>query len=455
MTGVALTRVLAEFVAGHRGETMPAAVGQEATRAIADCIGAAMAGRSEPVAGIVSAQAAGETGPCVLWGHGATTTARNAALINGCVAHAHAIDDTHESMRGHPSVPVVPAVFAVADEIGAGGAQRLSAYAVGVEVAAKLGRAVNDRHAQIGWHTTCTLGSVGAAAAAAHLLGLDAHRTAHALGMAASMAGGLRVNFGTMTKPLHAGLAAHNGVLAARLAAGGMTASPVALEGGEGFLDLFCGAVHSRPERAVESLGQPYELLQPGIVYKLYPTCSLMHALIDLVLDAVAGGHIERHDVAQVRCRISRRLEAARGKRWPAGGMEAKFHVEYCVGVALAYGRQALGDFSDASVHDPLLRPWADRILVEVGDDFPADNGDFAEVIVTHRTRPEFRARQAKPRGHPSLPLSAAEHAGKFVRCAQPLLGEARARNLHETLMQMPALTADDLRRALALDSQP
>src|SRR5690606_14804432 len=129
--------------------------------------------------------------------------AGDAALINGCAAHAHALDDTHESMRGHPSVPIVPAILALGEEINADGDSLVMAYIAGVEVAGRLGRSVNDRHSQVGWHTTCTLGAVGAAAACAYLLRLDEARIRHALGIASSMAGGLRVNFGTMTKALH------------------------------------------------------------------------------------------------------------------------------------------------------------------------------------------------------------------------------------------------------------
>lgn len=432
-----LTQAFAAFIRSATLEAMPAPVRAEAQRAIVDCLGGALAGVREPVASHAASLAGEGAGPCTLWGRARRASARDAALINGCAAHAHALDDTNESMRGHPSAPIVPAVLALGEELGATGDALIAAYVAGVEVAAKLGRAVNDRHSQLGWHTTCTLGAVGAAAACARLLGLDATRTAHALGIAASTAGGLRVNFGSMTKPLHAGLAAHNGVLAARLAEAGVSASAQALEGHEGFLALFCGD-GAQPDRALAALGQPFELAQPGIVYKRYPTCSLMHALVDMAIEAHAQGGPGLAGAGRIRCGISARLDAARRKAWPGSGMEAKFHVEYCVAVALLGGTQGLPDFVDAALARPGVRALAQRIEVVTGMDFPDGNGDFAELHIEADGRTLFHGRRAKPRGHPSQPLSDAEHRDKFMGCAGPALGAERAAVLHGALGGTP-----------------
>lgn len=433
-----LTRRLAAIAAGASPQWLSPEVREAAGAAIADCIGGALAGSADPVAGIVAAQAA--PGPATLWGTGRAASARDAALANGCAAHAHAIDDTHESMRGHPSAPVLPAVLALAEERGASGAEAMLAYVVGVEVACRLGRAVNDRHAQVGWHTTCTLGTVGAAAACARLLQLDAATTTHALGIAASMASGLRVNFGTMTKALHAGLAAQNGVQAALLARQGMVAHPQALEGHEGFLDLFCEPGGHAAARALRPVDAPLEVVSPGIVLKLYPTCSLMHALVDMVLQARQHPGALAAPPRSILCRISPRLEQARAKRWPATGLEAKFHVPYCVATAWLHGTQGLADFTDAAVARPVVSAFAERVRLKVDETAP--DGDYAELQVELADGEVLRSSQAKPHGHPTRPLSAAARQAKFAALGQPVLGTDRTASLWEALARLPALAS-------------
>ena len=446
-----LTKALATFVADLRPEHIPLAAKAEVHRAMADCLGGALAGANEEVTRIAASVQARPAGACTLWGRPERSDVSEAALTNGCAAHAHSLDDTNESMRGHPSAPVVPAILALGELVDASGEDLVTAYVAGVEIAGRLGRSLNDRHSQLGWHTTSTLGTVGAAAACARLLGLDAQRTAYALGLAASMAGGLRVNFGTMAKALQAGLAAQRGVQAARLAAGGMVTSATALEGHEGFLQLFCDDGSQDADRALHGLGQSLEVLTPGIVYKLYPTCSLTHALIDMVLEARAQGLLADTEGLELRCGISERLEAARGKTWPTGGLAAKFHVEYCVAVAALHGTQGVADFTDDALHRARLRELAKQVQVTLGHDFPSGNGDFAELVVVQGGREVLRQRQAKPLGHPSMPLSATQHETKFLDCAVPALGSQRARALLELLRAAPSCSARELSRALAL----
>ncbi|MET4577912.1 MmgE/PrpD family protein [Ottowia thiooxydans] len=453
MNSPGLTGALATFVANLRPENIPLAAQSEVRRAMADCLGGALAGAHEEVTRIAASVQARPGGACTLWGRPERSDVSEAALTNGCAAHAHSLDDTHESMRGHPSAPVVPAILALGELVDASGEDLITAYVAGVEVAGRLGRGVNDRHSQLGWHTTSTLGTVGAAAACARLLGLDAQRTAYALGLAASMAGGLRVNFGTMAKALQAGLAAQRGVQAARLAAGGMVTSTTALEGHEGFLQLFCDDGSQDADRALHGLGQSLEVLTPGIVYKLYPTCSLMHALIDMVRHARSQGVWADTAGLELRCGISERLEAARGKTWPSGGLAAKFHVQYSVAVAALHGTQSVADFTDEAVHRPGVKALAEQVQVTLGQDFPTGNGDFAELVVLQDGQEVFRQRQAKPLGHPSMPLSAAQHEAKFLDCAVPALGAERARALLELLQSSPACSARALARALALST--
>ncbi|MFC3337959.1 MmgE/PrpD family protein [Paracandidimonas soli] len=445
-----LTQALARFVAELPQCDVPPAVRRETRRAMADCIGAGLAGARADVARIAAQARAGASGACALWGREERASAGDAALINGCAAHAHALDDTHESMRGHPSVPIVPAILALGEEINADGDSLVMAYIAGVEVGGRLGRSVNDRHSQVGWHTTCTLGAVGAAAACAYLLRLDETRIRHALGIASSMAGGLRVNFGTMTKALHAGLAAQHGVLAAQLAAGGLTASPVSLEGHEGFLQLFCDDGSHDAARALQSLGKSFEVTDPGIVYKRYPTCSLMHALIDMVLQAGAAGVLGSGEGVELRCEISRRLDSARARAWPATGLDAKFHVEYCVAVAAYRGTQGIQDFTDDAVMCPQVRAWADKVSLSQGKNFPDGNGDFAVLTVLRDGVEIFRQSQAKPFGHPSMPLSDTQHEDKFMRLATTVFPGGRAAGLWRLLSAPQLCSARTLAAALS-----
>jgi 2-methylcitrate dehydratase PrpD len=426
-----LTRALGRFIASARIDPGDAALRHTLHAAMADCMASALAGSTDPVGRMAAMRLA--PGPSTVWGQGRQADARDAAFANACAAHAHSIDDTHESMRGHPSAPILPAVFALAQEVDASPQVLLRAFAVGVEVAGKLGRAINDGHSRVGWHTTGTLGTIGAAAGCAHILGLDAQRATHALGIAASMASGLRVNFGSPTKALHAGLAAQNGVQAARLAQAGFSANPEALEGYEGFLQLFSEQGGYALGRALDHLGESLEVQSPGLVFKLYPTCSLMHALIDMVLD-LRGQHAPWADAVTLRCGISPRLEAARRQDWPRNGLDAKFHVEYCVATAWLLGTQGIADFTDAAIARPALRAMAARVEVFVDPATPPGNGDHASLQVLRAGQPLASQTQAKANGHPSRPLSDAQRQSKFQQLAEPALGQPATRQLWEAL---------------------
>src|SRR5215831_18257368 len=249
------TTHLAEFVTKSRWEDCPAQAVEAARRAILDCLGVMLAGSVEPAARIVAdvARAEGGSPLATVVGTPLRTGAVWAALFNGTAAHALDFDDTNFAMLGHPSAPVLTAALAAGELCTATGAEVMHAFLLGFEVETTMGEVVNPGHYARGWHSTCTLGTLGAAAAAARLLGLDTPATASALAVAASQASGLKENFGTMTKPFHAGHAARSGVLAALLAREGWTASEHALEGPQGFFNVMSeGPV--RPE-VVDTLG--------------------------------------------------------------------------------------------------------------------------------------------------------------------------------------------------------
>jgi 2-methylcitrate dehydratase PrpD len=256
-TGATLPAVAA-FVTGA---SAPPGARLRAATALLDTVGVTLAGALEPASRAVQDVIAAEGGDaCTVLGSALRSTAPGAALANGTAAHALDYDDMCFVSLAHPSAPLVPALLAAGELSGASGSAILDAYVMGFEVEARLGRVMNPRHYQRGWHCTSTLGAIGAAAAASRVMGLDAGRTCHALAIAASEASGLKENFGTMVKPLHAGLAARDGVLAALLARSGLTASERALDGPQGFLQVM-DSERTGLDREIADLGARWELL--------------------------------------------------------------------------------------------------------------------------------------------------------------------------------------------------
>jgi len=425
-----VTQLLADFVANLDWQTLPDNVRTEAKLAIADTVGGAMAGHSEPVAKVALNVIDGESGPSKVWGVKLSTTARNAAFVNGTLAHAHDIDDTNPSMRGHPSCPVVPAIFALAPQGHADGKEVIAAYVAGVEIATKLGRAVNMQHYNRGWHTTLTLGTIGAAAASARVLKLDKTQTATALAVAASTASGLVANFGTMTKPVHSGFAAQNGVMAALLARAGVSANQHAIETKTGFFDLFCGLENARPAAAVEALGERYDLCDPGNIYKQYPTCSLTHTAIDMILDGIASGAIDLERIESVECGVGYRCENTLPYHNATTGLEGKFSMEYCLAAALAYGQVTFAEFNDDKVNSPKIAELYNKIRLYTHPDLRTPESvpyDFTDLVITHTDGRRFHQREQKAKGDPAKRWSLGEFKQKFVMCAGPVIGEADA----------------------------
>ncbi|KZD08546.1 MmgE/PrpD family protein [Oceanibaculum pacificum] len=443
-----VSRTLAEFVAAQSWDTLPEEARECSKQAIADCIGGALAGLTEPPSKVVLALASTEPGNTPIWGAKMATTERTAALVNGTLAHAHDIDDTNESMRGHPSAPVVPAIFAMAPAAGVDGKALIAAYAVGVEIEAKLGRAMNMEHYERGWHTTSTLGTLGAAAAAANLLRLDVDGCARTLAIAATMACGLRSNFGTMTKPLHSGLAAEHGVSAARLAAAGLSANPNTLEAKEGFIDLFCGFDHVMADKAVTDLGAPFDVVSPGILFKIYPTCSLTHHVLDVLLEGLRNGDIRPEAIERLNCGIGYRCTNTLPYHQPETGLEGKFSMEYCIAAALHYGKVGFAEFTDAAVQAPAIKAIYPKLNIYIHDELRARESvfnDFADIEVIHTDGTVYKKRLYKPKGHPTNPLSWAELEAKFRGCADPVVGDAAAAHAWTGLRSLDTLGSKEI----------
>jgi 2-methylcitrate dehydratase PrpD len=352
----------------------------------------------------------------------------NAALANGTAAHALDYDDMCFVSLAHPSAPLVAAALAVGELAGTSGRALLDAYIVGFEVEGRLGRAMNPRHYQRGWHCTSTLGTIGAAAAAARVLGLDAAATGHALAIAASEASGLKENFGTMVKPLHAGLAARSGVLAGLLAQAGMTASSAAIQGPQGFLKAMDGEQASL-DAAAADLGRRWEIVDTGITVKLYPSCAGTHPTLDALLDLKRREGFRADQVEAIEIGVDPIVPTILLYDRPSSGLEGKFSMPFCAAAAIVNGRVGIDTFELSQLRDPAILAMQARVTMRVDSTLDNSAPSLTQANVTVRLRDGrvLTASANGARGYPEKPASDDELAVKFTSCATQTLSASTA----------------------------
>lgn len=347
-----VTTKAADWVANLNADDIPDRAYDFAKHAILDCIGCIIAGRDDPAMKIMYAEFADDDsgGPCTLIGVGTRTSLHNAALINGTGAHALDYDDVHFRLHGHPTACIAPAVLALGEYLGASGRDVLTAFIVGTEVACALGDMSDDGHYEAGFHATGTMGTFGAAAACARLMGLDAETTTHALGIAASQAAGLKANFGTMTKPLHAGKAAMNGLIAARLAARGFTANDVAIEGANGFAATQVPGFDGMAIRP--DAGAIYAVEE--ILYKHHAACFLTHSTLNAIQVLRDTYNIGLDDVESASLKVRSTHSSVCCIPEPDTGLGVKFSIQHLAAMGLAgVDTSALEAYSDENANDP------------------------------------------------------------------------------------------------------
>ncbi|MEE2790857.1 MAG: MmgE/PrpD family protein, partial [Acidobacteriota bacterium] len=395
---------------------------QAACDAVLDTVGVMLAGSVEPAARLVRdvAQAEGGAARCSILGVANRTGAGWAALANGTAAHALDFDDMCFVSMAHPSAPLVAAGLATAELAGASGVELLDAFCVGFEIEGVLGRLMNPSHYERGWHATATIGTIGAAAAAARLLGQNAETAARTMAIAASEASGLKESFGTMVKPLQAGLAGRNGVLAAQLAEVGFTATDRAVDGPQGMLVAMQAGTHDVRDE-VARLGRDWEIVDGGITVKLYPSCAGTHPTIDTLLDLQNEYGFTAADIDQVEVGVDTVTPTVLIHDRPTTGLEGKFSMHFCAASAVAHGRVDLQTFEPSGLSDSLTRELLPRIMMHVDPALGVDQPPLTEAKVVVRLRDgrlcERHARGA--RGYPSLPPSAQEFDRKFTVCAE------------------------------------
>jgi 2-methylcitrate dehydratase PrpD len=422
---------LAEWAAGVSGRHGTPAYGR-ARLAVQDTLACVLAGAGDEAARRARAAVAG-------WGgRGATVIATPerlaapwAALVNGAAAHALDFDDHEETGATHPSAVLVPALLALGEERRASGRALLDAYIVGLEVIMRVGEAVNMSHYHRGWHATGTLGALGAAAACARLMGLDVEETTAALGLATSLAGGFKSQFGTMAKPLHAGLAAKSGVLAASLAAAGLSASAAALDGPWSVLTLMAGPEAAGFAGPLDKLGRTLAIEEFGLSVKLYPCCGYIHRSVDGLLDLRAAHGLSGAEVEAVTTRIPGRDAENLMYPDPGSPTEARFSMQYCLAVALLTGGLGVADFRPAAIARPEVRAVLPKVRLEGHPIGPQSSGpgvfEPAEVVLRLADGRVLEQVVHHARGAPELPVGEAEIGAKFRACAEGVLEPAEA----------------------------
>ena len=437
---IRLTEQLGAFVASLRHEALPAAAKDVVALGFADCVACLIAGRDDPPVRILR-QVLSPVGTesTLLFGSG-RANAPEAAWINGVAAHALDFDDT--GLKGHPSTVLVPAILAEAEALGATGAEMATAYVAGYETWAELVRRDNGQHHMKGIHPTSIFGAVGAAAACASLRRLDAARATAAIGLGASQAAGLMANFGTMAKPYHAGRAAHAGVMSARLAAAGMTASPDVLEHPRGYLAAYSPRGEIDRETPLYA-GRDWSIVKLGLGIKKYPMCYCAHRALDAVLDLLAAHPVAPQDVERVVVEMSGRNAQVLRNHRPQTALEAKFSIEFAMAAALISRRCGLPELQDAYVLRPDVQALIARVQIQEDprEDPFTGYSPFDRVTIHTRAGATLVSEAVTiARGNWGVPLARAELRAKFDGCLQAGRFEGDGAALFEALMHIDRL---------------
>jgi len=427
---VALTRYVAEFVVDAKYEDLSAEVVELGKKHILDGFGLALSG-SVAKSGELARRHLDDLGlaegAATVIGAGRKVAPRFAAFVNGVGIHADDYDDTQLAVAKdrvyglltHPTAPALPAAFAITELTKASGRDFMLAYHLGVEVECKIAEAINPRHYQTGFHATATCGTFAAASAAAKLMGLDVATTLRALSIAGSQSAGLRENFGTMTKPFHAGRSSESGVAAAQFASYGWTAAPTILEAPRGFFSAAGGgydknAIHGK-------LGAPWTFAEPGISIKPHPSGSLTHPGMTEMLRLIKANNIKAEDVAHVRVGTNSNMPNALIHHRPKDELQAKFSMEFCMAMLLIEGRAGLNEFTDAAVEREDVKAMIEKVDFVIDDEAEAAGYHLMTTLIdiTLKDGRKISGRADFGKGSPAFPMSYDEVADKFRENAE------------------------------------
>jgi 2-methylcitrate dehydratase PrpD len=436
MEGISLTRVLAGKAAALDYGDLPPPARELVRQCVLDYLGVALAGASDSLVQLLldeMSEAGGAPQASVI-GHEAWLPALSAALVNGAAAHALDYDDVNMAMPGHPSVAILPALLSLAELQRSSGRQVATAFVAGYETACRIGTALRPGHYNLGFHSTGTIGSFGAAAACARLLGLDAERTAIALGIAGTQAAGLKAQFGTMCKPFHAGKAAQCGLLAARLAARGFSSRTDIVECVQGFAlthgpDFAPAAALAEPEGGLHLFAN---------LFKYHAACYLTHAPIECARRLREDHRLEPEAIAGITLRLDASCERVCNIPAPSDALQSKFSLRQTVAMALAgVDTASLGAYSAENARDPRLAGLRQRVVLDWQYSWPQTLSELELELVDGR-RPMARHDAGIPAS--DIADQGRRLAAKFDSLVEPVLGAPRTRELRETIAGLDSL---------------
>src|SRR5467141_2678702 len=424
-----LTDYVGRFVATTKYEDIPPEVIELGKKSILDGLGLALAG-SMARTGALCRQYLENLGVCdgkaTIIGSARKTSPRFAAFVNAVSIHADDFDDTQLAVAKdrvygllvHPTVPVLPAALALAERGGVSGKELMLAYHLGVEVECKIAEAISPRHYQDGFHSTGTCGPFGSAAASAKLLRFDLSKTLNAFGLAASHSGGLRENFGTMTKPFQAGRSAESGLESAELVALGWSAAEQILEADRGFFHAFGGSYD--PAAIMGRLGKPWTFVSPGISLKPYPSGSLAHPAMTELARLIDVHKLRPAEVEKLDVGANHQMTTTLLHHRPKTGLEAKFSMEFCMAILLLRGKAGLSEFSDQVVQQADVQEMVGRINFYVDPEAESAGYDkMTSLLKIHLKDGRVLAGRGDfAKGSPANPMTFDEAATKFRGCA-------------------------------------
>jgi len=440
-----LAHQIAERVHALRFEDLSPVALEWTNHAFIDTIACSLAGMAEDAPHILLGipGVAESPGPATIWAGDRRTSVLDAALVNGTASHTLDYDDVSGVMGGHPSAMLVPSMIALGESLGSSGRDLALAYVVGYETECRIARGVHFHHYDKGWHPTATIGIFGTVAAASRMLGLTIEQTAVALGLAASLASGLKANFGTMTKPLHVGHASRNGLFAVYMARAGFTANAGTFEHKQGFLDVFNGPGTYDASRVLGDWYAPPECEGPGEPgLKPYPCCGSTHASVNRMLHLATTFDLHADEIETIEVMPHLRRLPHTDNPDPRTPLEAKFSIQYCVARALTDRAVRLNHFENGAENDPVVRALLPRVLARPHPDMPAGGVHQwgAEVVVHTKDgrRLASRVDDYERCGPGGRMMSHDELWTKFSDCAERSLRKVAIAPLFEKLMSIP-----------------
>lgn len=439
-----VTRILADFVTTHPAQGWDAGVEHEAHRTLLNWVGCAIGGSRHATveAALKAVQDLAPGAQASILGRREQVDMASAALLNGITSHTFDFDDTHLRTIIHPAGPVVSAALAVAEHLGASGRALIDATVLGVDVSCRVGNMIYPDHYDRGWHITGSTGMLGAAAACARLLGLDAQQTAMALGIAASQPTGVREQFGTMTKPFHPGAAARAGLLSALLARHGYTASARAIEAPRGLAQTY--STKCTWSEITDQLGSRFEI--SANTYKPFACGIVIHPSIDGCVQLRAAHGLRAEDIERIELKVHHLVLELTGKKTPKNGLEGKFSVYHAAAAGIIFGHAGEEEFTDAIVTRPDVIALRDRVRASLDDTIAED---AAAITVICKDGRQFFLMVEHAIGSMQKPMSDASLQQKFHGLVDPVLGAPRAGQLIAVCMAMGG--AADVRPFTAL----